>query len=65
MNDAQREHLSQMIMERYGSPEALSNILDLGIEMLFYLEEDSFEQREVQSVVSAIRGIVGVLREEL
>ncbi|MEO9512311.1 MAG: hypothetical protein ABJN84_06420 [Flavobacteriaceae bacterium] len=58
------KNLKELIAESYGSPESLSNILDLGIEMLFYLEEDTFEAREVQSVVSVIRGIVGVLRDE-
>lgn len=63
-NKQPSDDLTKLIDESYGSPEVLSNILDLGIEMLFYLEEDTFEPREVQSVVSAIRGIAGVLREE-
>lgn len=52
----------QWIEEGYGSPEELAKILDLGVEMLFYLEEGVFSQREVQSVAEAIRGIVVGLR---
>ncbi|MFD2101604.1 hypothetical protein [Flagellimonas iocasae] len=50
------------IEDTYGTPEELAKILDYGIEMLFYLEEGSFEQKEVQNVVAAIRGIVVRLR---
>lgn len=53
---------SEWIMDTYGTPEELAKILDFGIEMLFYLEEGSFEQKEVQQVVAAIRGIVVGLR---
>lgn len=48
----------------YGSPEGLAKNLDLAIEMLFYLEEDTFERRDVQNVVSALRDIIYVLREQ-
>ncbi len=54
---------SEWIMDTYGTPEELAKILDYGIEMLFYLEEGSFEQKEVQQVVAAIRGIVVGLRD--
>ena len=50
------------IEDTYGTPEELAKILDYGIEMLFYLEEGSFEQKEVQNVVAALRGIVVGLR---
>ena len=60
----QEELLFQLIDDTYGSPEELAEYLDLGIEMLFYLEEDTFEKRDVQSVVSALRGIIGVLRNK-
>lgn len=59
----QKEYLSELIDDTYGSPEELAKHLDLGIEMLFYLEEDTFDRREVHSVVSAIRGIIDVLRQ--
>ena len=60
----QQEQLSKLIEEGYGSSEALAKYLDLGIEMLFYLEEDTFDQKEIQSVVSAIRGIICALRQQ-
>ena len=56
------EVLTNWIEDTYGSPEELAKILDYGIEMLFYLEEGSFEQKEVQNVVAALRGIVVGLR---
>lgn len=56
------EVLINWIEDTYGSSEELAKILDYGIEMLFYLEEDSFDQKEVQNVVAAIRGIVLLLR---
>jgi hypothetical protein len=52
------------IEDTYGSPEELAKILDYGIEMLFYVEEGSFEQKEVQEVVAALRGIVVGLRKQ-
>lgn len=56
------EILKNWIEDTYGSPEKLAQVLDFGIEMLFYLEENTFEKREVQDVVSAIRGIAIKLR---
>ena len=60
----QKSCLLKRIEESHGSPEKLAKYLDRGIEMLFYLEEDTFERREVQNVVSAIRLISDFLREE-
>lgn len=57
------EILLNWIEDTYGSPEELAKVLDFGIEMLFYLEEGSFERKEVQQVVAAIRGIVVGLRD--
>lgn len=56
-------HFSELIHDTYGSSEELARSLDLGIEMLFYIEEGTFERRDVQSVVFAIRGIVRALRQ--
>lgn len=58
----QNKLLNDLIVDSYGSPEELAKILDLGVEMLFYLEEDTFERRDVQSVVSALRVVIGVMR---
>ncbi|UII74975.1 hypothetical protein LV716_11975 [Flagellimonas sp. HMM57] len=54
--------LIQWIEDTYGSPEELGKVLDYGIEMLFYLEPDSFDPKEVREVVSAIRGLIVELR---
>jgi len=56
------ENLLNWIEDGYGSPKELAKVLDLGLEMLFYLEEDTFDRKEVQQVVTALRGIVVGLR---
>ncbi|WP_136465018.1 hypothetical protein [Flagellimonas onchidii] len=56
------EVLKNWIEEGYGTPDEFAKILDQGIEMLFYLEDDVFTKREVQSVVTAMRGIASILR---
>lgn len=52
----------QLIFDAYGTPEALAEHLDLAMEMLFYVEEDTFSRDELQEVATAIRGVVRVLR---
>ena len=54
---------NEWIIDHYGSPEKLAQILELGIFMLFFLEQDTFSRREVQDVAEAIRGIMAGLRE--
>ncbi|MEX0313664.1 MAG: hypothetical protein AB3N18_05765 [Allomuricauda sp.] len=54
----------ERLADSYGSPEELATILDLGIEMLFYVEENTFDRRKVQNVVSALKDIIGLLRQE-
>ena len=49
--------------DAYSSPAELADILDLGLEMLFYVEEGVFSQRELQRVAGALRDINEVLRE--
>nr|WP_293302140.1 hypothetical protein [Allomuricauda sp.] len=56
------ETFSEWIEDSYGSPEKLAQILELGIFMLFFLEEDTFSRREMQDVAEAIKGIVVGLR---
>jgi hypothetical protein len=58
------EYMLGLIHDCYGSSEGLAKHLDLGIEMLFYLEENTFERKDIQNVVSAIRGIICTLREK-
>ncbi|WP_228234988.1 hypothetical protein [Allomuricauda sp. M10] len=57
------EVLLNWIEDSYGTPEELAKVLDYGIEMLFYLEEDTFDRKEVQQVVAALRGLVKGLRK--
>lgn len=59
----QLDELSKIIEDQYGSAETLANWLDLAVEMLFYVEEDTFSRIEIQEVATAIRGVVRVLRE--
>lgn len=54
--------LSDFIEDAYGSPEALAQQLDLAVEMLFYVEEDTFSRRELQEVATALRKVVSILR---
>ncbi|MEO2053152.1 MAG: hypothetical protein ABGX00_15455 [Allomuricauda sp.] len=54
---------SKLFEDTYGSPAELADILDLGLEMLFYVEEGAFSQRELQRVATALRKINNSLRE--
>lgn len=54
-------YLSELIDDSYGSSEELAKYLDLGIEMLFYIEEDTFDRKDIQNVVSVMRGIIRAL----
>ncbi len=51
------------IKDTYGSTDELASYLDKAIEMLFYLEEDAFERKEIQNVVAALREVVVILRK--
>ncbi|MEM9001501.1 MAG: hypothetical protein AAGB24_14655 [Bacteroidota bacterium] len=55
-------NLNELIKDAYGSREELAEVLNLGIEMLFYLEEDTFERIDVQHVASALRLVCEFLR---
>ncbi len=48
--------------DAYASPAELADVLDLGLEMLFYVEQGAFSQREIQNVAAALRGINKVLK---
>ncbi|MCL6268158.1 hypothetical protein [Flagellimonas myxillae] len=62
LTEEQLAQLNELVKDGYGGPAELAKVLDLGIEMLFYVEQEAFTQREVQQVVTALRGIIGVLR---
>ncbi|MEO2052979.1 MAG: hypothetical protein ABGX00_14575 [Allomuricauda sp.] len=63
LNKNQFEELAKIIEDQYGSPETLANWLDLAVEMLFYVEEDTFSRIEIQEVASALRKVVFFLRK--
>lgn len=63
LTDVQIRCLSDVIEDTYGSPEELAKQLDLGIEMMFYLQDDTFNRSEMQNVVAALREIVVILRK--
>ncbi len=56
--------LLELFEDAYGSPTELADILDLGLEMLFYVEPHTFEQRELQDVVTVLRGMKKLLQME-
>lgn len=47
----------------YSSPAELADVLDLGLEMLFYLEEGAFSKEDMRNVVTALRKITLELRK--
>jgi hypothetical protein len=63
LNKNQFEELAKIIEDQYGSPETLANWLDLAVEMLFYVEEDTFSRIEIQEVASALRKVVRMIRQ--
>jgi len=62
LTEKQQEYLSEFIEESYGTSSELANLLDEGIEMLFYVDEETFDKRKIQNVVSAVRDISKALR---
>ena len=63
MENQSNKDFWEHVRDCYGSTQELANVLDMGIEMLFYLEENAFSQRDVQNVVSAMRDVTKALRE--
>ena len=45
------------------SKEDLVMYLDKGKDMLFFIEEDTFDKKDIQNVVFAIRSVIEVLKE--
>ena len=61
-NQSQSDFLEQ-VQDSYGSTQELANTLDFGVEMLFYLEENTFHRQDVQNVVTALRAVTTALRK--
>ncbi len=49
--------------DAYASPAELAGVLDLGIEMLFYVEEGVFSKEDMRNVLTALRKITLELRK--
>ena len=62
-NQSQVDFLEQ-VQDSYGSTQELANMLDMGVEMLFYLEENNFNKQDGQNVVTALRAVTTALRKQ-
>ncbi len=54
---------SKLVSDTSFSPEEFAKCLDLGVEMLFYIEENTFDRKDIQNVVFALRRISDYLRK--
>ena len=61
LTETQITELNTWIKDCCGTPEVLGHYLDLAVEMLFYVEQGTFEQQELQDVVTMLRGLKGIL----
>jgi len=57
LTESQITELNAWITDTFGTTEVLAEYLDLAVEMLFYVEPHTFEQRELQDVVTVLRSI--------
>ncbi len=64
LTESQITELNEWITDTFGTPEVLAHYLDLAVEMLFYVEPHTFEQRELQDVVTVLRGMKKLLQME-
>ncbi|WP_375325702.1 hypothetical protein [Flagellimonas sp. GZD32] len=55
LNESQITELNEWIKDCCGTPEILGHYLDLAVEMLFYIKLGTFEQQEIQDVVTILR----------
>ena len=62
INQTEQDFLERL-QDSYGSTQELAKILDMGVEMLFYLEENTFHRQDVQNVVAALRAVITALRD--
>lgn len=62
LEETQIEKLTEWIQDTYGSPAQLCEHLNMAVEMLFYLEEDAFDRKDIQNVVVALRGLGRLLK---
>lgn len=62
MTESQITELNEWITDTFGTPAVLAEYLDLAVEMLFYVEQGTFEQRELQDVVTVLREVKKILK---
>ncbi|MGN7512840.1 MAG: hypothetical protein ACTHOM_00590 [Allomuricauda sp.] len=65
MNEPQITELTDWVNDCCGTPEILGHYLDLAVEMLFYVKLGSFEQQEIQNVVTILRGLKRILDKKV
>ncbi|TYA71400.1 hypothetical protein [Seonamhaeicola marinus] len=63
LNKEKLECLSELVDTSCISSEEFVECLDKGIEMLFYIEENTFDRKEIQNVVFAIRSVIKALKK--
>lgn len=63
MTNQTEQDFLERLQDSYGSTQELAKILDMGVEMLFYLEENTFHRQDVQNVVAALRAVITALRD--
>ncbi len=63
LNKEKQEYLSDLISNQCIYLEELAECLDNGIEMLFFIEEDTFDRKDVQNVVFALKRFIRFLRK--
>jgi len=64
LTESQITELNAWIKDCCGTPEVLGHYLDLAVEMLFYVEQGTFKQQELQDVVTVLRGLKRLLQRE-
>ncbi|GAA3642272.1 hypothetical protein [Flavivirga jejuensis] len=64
LNKEKQDFLSELIDSSCISSEELAECLDMGIEMLFFIEEDTFDRKDIQNVIFVIRRVINALRKE-
>lgn len=57
LSESQIVELNAWIKDCCGTSEVLGHYLDLAVEMLFYVEQGTFEQQELQDVVTVLRDL--------
>ncbi|NMH87724.1 hypothetical protein [Flavivirga algicola] len=63
LNKKERIDFSNLNDKHLLSNEDLIKNLDLAVEMLFYLQEDTFDKKDIQNAVFVIKRIVDSLRK--